>query len=153
MISGPGYDINANPVPSGSGPGGFLDDVFKRPDTWKTGPLDARWDDDKKIWIATGGGASIIAFSLTSGVSCELCQATADVLSRPVGVASVEQEVAGQVTVFDYAGCFLDEPIEDLFGRKGYAALMTGPEFCAIEPEFATRWEITMLCCNEGVCV
>ena len=152
IISGWGYDTNGNPTPSGAG-GGFITDVNKRPDEWKTGPLDARWDDDKKIWVASGGGASIIAFSLTSGVSCELCQATADVLSRPVGVASVEQEVAGQVTVFDYAGCFLDEPIEDLFGRKGYAALMTGPEFCAIEPEFATRWEITMLCCNEGVCV
>lgn len=55
IISGPGYDTDGNPTPVGSGQGGFPVDIFKKPNLWKTGPLDARWDHTKKMWIASGG--------------------------------------------------------------------------------------------------
>lgn len=72
VIGGWGYDINNNPVPSaltqisgqlpGSGIGvsGLINvsgDVF-HPDylqdisLWKVGPLDCRWDDNRKVWVA-----------------------------------------------------------------------------------------------------
>lgn len=43
IITGWGYDLNDNLVPSGT-------DYKVRSDQWKTGPLDVRWDDDRKVW-------------------------------------------------------------------------------------------------------
>lgn len=59
-LSGWGYDIAGLPVPSS----GILQDsrIFD-PNTpierrlWKTGPVDLRWDDDRKVWV---GGAEVI---------------------------------------------------------------------------------------------
>jgi hypothetical protein len=59
-LSGWGYDIAGLPVPSS----GILQDtrIFD-PNTpierrlWKTGPVDLRWDDDRKVWV---GGPEII---------------------------------------------------------------------------------------------
>lgn len=58
IISGPGYDNENNPVPAGNGVGGYPEDIHKRPNLWKTGPLDARWNDDRKVWEASGGTES-----------------------------------------------------------------------------------------------
>lgn len=60
IISGPGFDTEGNPVP-GSG-GQFIDDYKKRPDQWKTGVLDTRWDDERKVWVA--GGSSNNRFGI-----------------------------------------------------------------------------------------
>jgi hypothetical protein len=56
IIAGWGYDTNDKPVPADpEDEDEFLEDVNKRPDTWKVGPLDARWDDDRKLWVASAG--------------------------------------------------------------------------------------------------
>lgn len=52
-----GYDTDGNPVPSG-GDGEFLTGYKTRMDQWKAGPVDMRWDDSKKVWVATGGTSS-----------------------------------------------------------------------------------------------
>lgn len=62
IISGFGFDVNDKPVPN-SNPdnpsSSFLEDYKNRPDMWKTGPLDTRWDDERKVWVAGGGTAGI----------------------------------------------------------------------------------------------
>ena len=54
VLCGWGYDTDGNPVPSG-GDGEFLTNHRRRQDKWKVGPLDARWDNDRKVWEASGG--------------------------------------------------------------------------------------------------
>lgn len=55
VFTGWGYDINGNPVPSGEG-GGFHDEAFNNPTIWKSGPLDMRWDNARKVWTIVGDG-------------------------------------------------------------------------------------------------
>jgi len=57
ILAGWGFDIYGKPVPneSPSSPGDtFLANHRRRMDMWKCGPLDARWDDDRKVWTAGG---------------------------------------------------------------------------------------------------
>lgn len=51
VLSGWGFDVDGSPVPSSGG--GIHPDAFWNPKLWKTGPVDLRWDDDRKVW--TGG--------------------------------------------------------------------------------------------------
>lgn len=74
VISGWGYDINEDPVPSKPLPSGqttkeFVDNVLQRSDLWKTGPVDIRWDDDRKVWVASGGGGSKLVKVLSTGIT------------------------------------------------------------------------------------
>jgi hypothetical protein len=59
------------------------------------------------------------------------------------------------VEVCDPAGCFLNEPKEDLFDRAGWAMLMDGSPggFCrdGYGP-FAPVWEVIQLCCRPYSC-
>lgn len=59
VVGGWGYDTNENPVPSG-GDGEFLANYKNRADQWKVGPLDIRWDNDRKVWNASGGASFYI---------------------------------------------------------------------------------------------
>lgn len=43
-----GYDIDGNPVPGVSGQ--FEPDYKTRPDLWKVGPVDFRWNNSRKVW-------------------------------------------------------------------------------------------------------
>ena len=51
VVSGWGYDTDDELVPSG------INNYKNRADLWKTGPVDLRWDDDRKVWV-TGTGSS-----------------------------------------------------------------------------------------------
>ena len=52
VIVGWGYDIQGSPVPAEpNDPCKFADDWLVRPDIWKAGPLDVRWDECKKMWV------------------------------------------------------------------------------------------------------
>lgn len=59
-LSGWGYDICGLPVPANQGTdsGRYFssDAAYNRPN-WKTGPVDLRWDDDRKVWV---GGPEVI---------------------------------------------------------------------------------------------
>jgi hypothetical protein len=52
ILSGWGFDTNGLPVPSGQS-GIFHPEAFYNPNLWKTGPVDLRWDDDRKVWSAS----------------------------------------------------------------------------------------------------
>lgn len=75
VITGYGYDTEGNPVPnlhdpvwnssvfeaSGYSPTHFHPEYLSRPNLWPVGPLDARWDYDRQIWVAGGeGGCKIV---------------------------------------------------------------------------------------------
>jgi len=68
VIVGWGFDINGKPVPN-SNPAEptdyFATNYLRKPHTWKAGPLDVRWDEDRGVWSAAGGTA-IIKARLTS---------------------------------------------------------------------------------------
>jgi len=62
ILTGWGYDINNDPVPSQKADDGnsdqkdhckrFLHDWMRKPHTWKTGPVDLRWDESRGVWTA-----------------------------------------------------------------------------------------------------
>lgn len=59
ILSGWGYDIEGNPVPADTGDSTiFASEAFRDPSLWKSGPLDVRWDDDRKVWTFDNGGVS-----------------------------------------------------------------------------------------------
>lgn len=66
VVTGWGYDTNGNPVPTGVD-GGFITNYKKRADLWKTGPLDIRWDDTRKVWSAGGGTSSSVEIGTLGG--------------------------------------------------------------------------------------
>ena len=50
VLSGWGYDIGGDPVPKS---GNVLHpEATYNPNVWKTGPIDLRWDDERKVWTA-----------------------------------------------------------------------------------------------------
>lgn len=59
-LSGWGYDICGLPVPADKFPGkgrSFDMRAANNRGLWKTGPVDLRWDDDRKVWV---GGPEVI---------------------------------------------------------------------------------------------
>lgn len=65
VLTGWGFDTEGNPVPSGSG-GNIHSEAFWNPATWKTGPVDLRWDDVRKVW--TGGVEETARFKIEDNV-------------------------------------------------------------------------------------
>jgi len=53
IICGWGYDVAGKPVPNaGFGSNNFLSGYLSQSENWKTGPLDIRWDNDRKVWVS-----------------------------------------------------------------------------------------------------
>lgn len=81
VIAGWGVDINEKPVPNSTPdePGdSFLTDYKEDFTTWKVGPLDVRWDDDRKLWVS-GGGGGLIRATMKSTTSARLINANKNV--------------------------------------------------------------------------
>jgi hypothetical protein len=61
ILSGWGYDIADRPTPAKGGQGAnafkFNRDIVNDRGTWKTGPVNLQWDDERKVWQ---GGAQIV---------------------------------------------------------------------------------------------
>ena len=55
VIVGWGYDTEGNPVPNKDGYNGkspyFENNWLNKPQNWMSGPLDVRWDNDKRMWV------------------------------------------------------------------------------------------------------
>ena len=64
VLTGWGFDVDGKPVP-GDGTN-FNSDAFKNPANWKSGPLDVRWDDERKVWAA--GTSTKIYLTKTTNV-------------------------------------------------------------------------------------
>jgi hypothetical protein len=68
LLSGWGYDISGNPVPAKQGSTTeFHENTATDRSLWKTGPIDLKWDDSRKMWVA--GGLSIIEGILTTDIA------------------------------------------------------------------------------------
>jgi len=96
VLSGWGFNTCGKPVPADTGnPEIFASGAFKNPDIWKTGPIDLRWDDERKVW---GGFPEtyLVKMTNTYNPSCfsyevqrsnSRSQYTRDTLgSRPLGL-------------------------------------------------------------------
>lgn len=74
VLTGWGFDINNKPVPNAEGPDGpsdkFLENWLKRSDTWKSGPVDLRWDDNRGVWTCFPG-YSLVRARMTETISDE----------------------------------------------------------------------------------
>jgi hypothetical protein len=107
VVGGWGYDIDGNPVPSGES-GHFLDNYKQRADKWKVGPLDIRWDNERKVWTSIGGSTSrTIAIkplrlieNLLSGHSALAVPMTQ--IENTFGVFGGWTAVSGAITVYDF---------------------------------------------------
>jgi len=67
VLTGWGFDVDGNPVPADTGDSTiFASGAFKNPNNWKSGPLDVRWDDERKVWAA--GTSTKIYLSKTTNV-------------------------------------------------------------------------------------
>ena len=169
ILTGWGYDIDGNPVPSGVIEGEFHPDAFRNPSLWKSGPVDIRWDDSRKVWATTTGTLKI-RFSIQES-DCESCSAIVKILSRTNGVSTVpeefeleenpgefyqEEDENGQivrskfVSVYDKAGCFLNESNVNLKNRIGYAEYLKGSPKCEYQPWVG--WEITAIAEQQTQC-
>jgi hypothetical protein len=51
MVAGWGFDMDGKPVP-GNGSGSWLDNVLRRSDKWKVGPVDMLWDERRGVWTS-----------------------------------------------------------------------------------------------------
>jgi hypothetical protein len=99
-------------------------------------------------------GVKFVRFEITA-LNCELCYATATVISRPVGISRVpEEDEYGQITVWDFHNCHLNAPEDDLIGLTGAATYMqyAANPGCGSEPSKTKFWEIIQLCCSEDGC-
>lgn len=71
ILVGFGYDINGKPVPNltPEEPGDeFIEDYKLKQTEWKAGPLDARWDESRGVWVAGGSGPKIYYFQVYEDV-------------------------------------------------------------------------------------
>ena len=64
ILSGPGYDVDGNPVPTGAD-GGMHPQAYSNPSLWKTGPLDVRWDQSRAVWSA-GSSTKVFLSKVTN---------------------------------------------------------------------------------------
>lgn len=112
VISGWGYDSDGYPVPNNTPtePGEqFLENYRKRPDKWKTGPLDVRWNDDRKVWVAGGGNEiKIVKIVNPGGVYSDSIQNDEAQPFRPrvflatvwnISVSEAEMTIGGEVSL------------------------------------------------------
>ena len=68
VLTGWGFDIDGKPVPADTGDANvFASGAFREPSNWKSGPLDVRWDDERKVWAA--GTSTKIFLVKTTNVS------------------------------------------------------------------------------------
>ena len=64
VLSGWGYDLDGNAVPADPDEGTVHNEAAWNANLWKTGPVDLRWDDNRKVWAAS----SQLKISDVSGV-------------------------------------------------------------------------------------
>ena len=150
VLSGWGYDTDQKPVPADTkNPNIFASGAFRNPNIWKTGPVDLRWDDERKVWSA-GGGGSIIMFEVTDSDEAGTGCVTATVKLIPCGGAGVN--VGDEIIVQDEAGCqFNIDPIL-LLGAYGFATKMKTTSMCDPYDTEECQWVVLTMCCSLGGC-
>jgi hypothetical protein len=161
ILSGPGYKTNGKPIPADpNDENKFANDAFRNPSKWPSGPVDLRFDDERKVWTASGigrEGVRHIKFTIVSAVDGSLSvfgsydewdvgYTESDVPGDLNTLAGISPPL-GVVEIFDSNGCYFDEPADELLGRSGYAHYLL-PRGSYSEP----RWVVTSLCCRKLTC-
>ena len=70
IVAGWGFDRDRRPVPNeneGTPNDNFLDSYRQRTDKWKVGPIDLRWDHDRKVWSVGDPGFKLAVVIAHSG--------------------------------------------------------------------------------------
>ena len=165
ILTGWGYDTNDKPVPADiADPDAFASDAFRNPSLWKSGPLDVRWDDDRKVW--TGGNGTgvprihfqILATDFTVGYGALGCDHVVAVVTH-ISCGGAGVAVGSEVKIYDPEYCHFNLPINLLTGLTGTATWMDSASYqagldlvipCVNEiHNNGCFWVIDTLCCSE----
>lgn len=90
-----------------------------------------------------GGGAEVVRFTVTTA-DCEADPKSASVSVDAVTCSGASVAVNDTITVYDKAGCLLNEPEADLAGRVGFATKLDDGTECV--------WEVFQMCCPTNQC-
>jgi len=173
VISAWGKDINGDPVPLyvddngdpilsgsgyplGSGVKQWRPDYLYNYKEHKTGPLDIKWDEERGVW-SVDGGSKQIRFDIVSS-DPTTGEALVNIQQRTFSGQVYGSRLGDTVvTVYDTAGCYLNEIGVDLTGRSGFAMLFKTNQG-AIDAHFSEYdypewyWMVTGLCCPSLTC-
>lgn len=131
ILTGPAYDINGNPVPTGIGGSGFNQEAFNNPNLWKSGPVDLRWDDTRKVWNAGGNSHKMVRFQITDtnseigkgSIGCD--NVSGIILEKVCGMSALS--TGDSILIYDPEYTYFNMPLNLLVGMKGYAVEMQNP--------------------------
>lgn len=147
ILGGWGYDIDEKPVPnsgltkyrndknevvySGEMTDSFHQDYLRRQDLWKVGPLDTKWDDDRKVWVAGSPNKNKIVQILD-----RLPQSGLNPRRKVFGAGAPEYYVtSGDFEASTRSGVY---PIAMMYGRY----IPAGSGYQAGFVYYAREWEI-----------
>lgn len=99
---------------------------------------------DRGRWNKKGGssGAEIVRFTVNSA-DCDVTPKTASVNVDAIICNGASVAIDDTITVYDNAGCLLNEPEADLAGRVGFAVKLLDAE---------CQWEVLQMCCPTNQC-
>lgn len=168
VLTGWGYNTEGNPVPADTGNSElFASGAFSDPSQWKSGPVDLRWDDDRKVWVGSSTEGGIIKFSVVDanediGIGASDCDyVTATVTDVGAGTEGVS--VGDTVTVWDTNLCWFNMPLDLLETMAGTAHKMVNPWYDPLYEDDDTDciptaysagpywWVVVALCCREEI--
>lgn len=144
VLSGWGYDINDNPVPTGAN-GELHPEAAWNTKLWKSGPIDFRWDESRGVWAAGGVGGGGVRFGRFVGKWPRLGtfgfdQALKEVsLYKFVDLVGSDGSVTGVDGVYDNREVFA----LNLFADIGYRFSGGGENtsrWCAISEVQPNKW-------------
>ena len=166
VLTGWGFDTNGNPVPVDTGNSSqFASGAFSNPALWKTGPVDLRWDDERKVWTGGPGGEGSVRFIIIDAndqlgkyaIGCDVVSAQV----TSVGCGTEGVEVGDIIDVYDFDFCHFNLPLQLLIGMTGTAHRMVNLFYNEDYAEDVTDctqdvynqgsclWEVVKLCCAE----
>jgi hypothetical protein len=120
LLHGWGYDTQGKPIPSASGDDNlsesFAQDWLQKPQDWPVGPIDLRFDRDRKVWVSPPSHR-IVALSLNESLSPHALAIGKLIKYGGAYPAGPNATVDGDQTVqvIDRLGCFYPS------GSKVYA--------------------------------
>jgi hypothetical protein len=166
VLTGWGYDTEGNPVPADTGNSElFASGAFSDPSQWKSGPVDLRWDDQRKVWTGGPGREGTVRFIIIDvnatigrgGIGCDVVSAQV----TSVGCGTEGVEVGDIIDVYDFDFCHFNLPLQLLIGMTGTAHKMANPYYnedyaedlsdCTqdVYNQGSCLWEVAKLCCAE----
>lgn len=93
--------------------------------------------------VSGSSGAEMIRFTIDSA-DCDADPKSASVNVDAIICSGASVAIDDTVTVYDKAGCLLNEPEADLAGRVGFAV--------KLDDGVACEWEVLQMCCPTNQC-